>query len=636
VIHRIAMPLICIVGIQAGYAIAQPTESFLESSEEEMPQPSVTQVIPANVTGLLLFNNQPQPWQSMSQFLPIPPGFAAPGFLSHMPPQVNFATEIKPWLGDWSANVLMPKADGSQTRDLDDRALTLAPVTDSSLLPQFIEQLKQQWPNPPIEREYQGVKILVWPEQVIPENETEPPLPLDPSEPRSQKDGTWLESKWPMTLSKTLSQTILGQTSTAELMPEAMPEAMPSLAIALVPGYVAAATTAAPIEQWLDSRNQGMTLAENPNFQKTLENPNFGRSLLVGYGQISQLAESLFSQEIDPRALPIPLPIPDSQQLQNTAELLGESYSTGEVLVWFQGEGLRTQSRMYHKTPLSSNEIDPMGNEIYNQIPAATYLALSGKNLNQIFLGIFQGLLNQPVFDEILQILSNTNLGNTNTGRPESQSTLIPWMDDEYALFLFPTNGGLFPAFDRRLQLGLGMIIKTSDPTAAQQALQNLNQWAVRSSNENVTVKNERLNGRSVTQWQAFNPQRQDMESLLSYTWLNPETLVIASGLDPLKDLHPQPYLSLNQSFTFTTATRSLPAQNNGYFYMNFGSVLSLINNFIDPEEFNNNPMLMLGRSILGNIRSITLSTATTTIDTQADFFLVLSPRSQNYFNMQR
>lgn len=630
-IDRIAMPLICILGIQVGYAIADPTESFPEPSESQTPQPSVTQAIPANVTGLLLFNHQPQPWQSMSQFLPITPGFAAPGFLAHIPPQVNFATEIKPWLGDWTARVLMPSSHGSQTRDLDDRALTLAPVADSSLLPQFIEQLKQQWPNPPIEREYQGVKILVWPEQVTPDNETKPPFPLDSSEPRSQNHGTWLESKWLITLSKTLSKTwsqpLLGQT----FREEPMPQVVPGLAIALVPGYVAAAKTPAPLEQWLDSRNQGMTLAENPNFQRTLENPNFDRALLVGYGQISQLAESLFRSELDPTAFPIPLPIPDSQQLQNAAKLLGERYSTGEVLVWFQGEGLRSQSRMYYKTPLSDSEIEPMGNGIYNQIPAATYLALSGKDLNPIFLGIFQGLLNQPVFDEVWQILSNP----TNSGRPENPSPLIPWMDDEYALFLFPTTGGLFPAFDPRLQLGLGIIIKTSNQTAAQQALQNLERWAVRSSNENVTIKNELLNGQSVTQWQAFNPQRQDMESLLSYTWLNPETLVIASGLDPLKDLQPQPYLSLNQSFTFTTATRAMPTPNNGYFYMNFGSVLSLINNFVDPEEFNNNPLLMLGRRILGNIRSITLSTSTTTIGSQADFFLVLSPRSQNSFKTQ-
>ena len=206
---------------------------------------------------------------------------------------------------------------------------------------------------------------------------------------------------------------------------------------------------------------------------------------------------------------------------------------------------------------------------------------------------------------------------------------MIPWIDGEYALFIFPTTGGLFPAFDQKLQLGIGMIIETSDRTAATEALQRLDQWAVRSSEENIILKQESLNGQPVTQWQVFNPQRQSMESLLSYSWLDNQTLILASGLDPLKELHPQPYLSLNQSFTFTTATNPLPPANNGYFYLNFGALLSLINNFLNPAEINNNPILMLGRSILGNIRSITLTTSTTTMNTQADFFIVLSPRSR-------
>jgi len=468
-------------------------------------------------------------------------------------------------------------------------------------LSRFIEQVQQQRSQPPIEREYQGVKILVWPEQVIPQSEVvPPPLPPEPLSPQSQ------------------SKALVAQTSAEPEMP--MPQVIPSLAIAVVTGYMAISDSTAAIEQWLDSRETGTSLANSANFQRTLANPDFDRSLFVGYGQVGQLAASLFAEDFDFSPLPFPLPLPDSQQIETTLGLLADNYNSGEVLVWVDSQGLRSQSRIYYQTPLSPSAIDPIDNTIYNQIPAATYLSISGQDFNQLFFGFFTGLLNQPVIAQVWQ-----TLGNPTDNSPDT----IPWMDGDYALFLFPSTGGLFPAFEDKLQLGMGMIIETSDRTAAMAGLKRLDRWAVRSSDENIILKQETWNGQPVTQWQVFNPQRQSMESLLSYSWLDNQTLILASGLDPLKELHPQPYLSLNDSFTFTTVTNALPSENNSYFYINFGSLLSLMNNFLDPAAINNDPMLRLGRSILGNIRSIALSTSTTTIHTQANFFIVLSPQSR-------
>lgn len=660
VINHLAMPLVCILGIQSGYAIAQARPT--EPSEAVPTVPSVTQVLPANVTGVLLLNNQSQAWQNVSRFLPIPPDFAAPGFVPHLPPEINFATQIKPWLGDWTAQVLMPNSQSTPNSPGSHRTLTLAPVTDASRLPQFIEQVKQQRSEPPIEREYQGVKILVWPEKVVPQGETMPPLPpksgqskslgqifpqtlfLDPNQV-SDRLGSMVSSNvfpglslekaiefpWQSSFGRSLvKQKAIEYRPIAPLMAnqqnpplETIPQVMPGLAIAVVPGYLAAAETVAPIEQWLNSREGGITLAENPQFQKTLENPDFSRSLFVGYGEISGLAQSFLDRTFDPNSLGIPLPIPDVQELQNALGLLGETYSSGEFFAWFQPEGFRAKSRIYYKNPQDTTAIDPMGNDIYRQIPAATYLSLSGKNFNQLFLGLFRGLLNQPAIAEVWATLGN----NPNSVSGNIDKNMIPWLDGEYAIFLFPTSGGLFPTFDPRLQLGMGFIAQTKDPAAAKQALQKLDDLAVRSSSENIRLKQEILNGQPVTEWQVFNPQRQSMESLLSYTWLDNRTLIVTTGLTPLKELHPKPYLSLDRAFTFTTATNPLPTPNNGYFYVNVGSLLSLVNNFLDPRAINNDPMLALGTSILGNIRSLTLSTSSTTTSTQSDFFIVLSPR---------
>lgn len=676
-INRVAMPLVCILGIQSGYAIAQaqPTEA---PGAVPVP-PSVTQVLPANVTGVMLFNNQPQAWENVSRFLPLPADFAPPGFVPHLPPEINFTTQIKPWLGDWTAQVLMPNSQSSASQSGADsradspashRTLTLAPVTDASPLPQFIEQVKQQRSAPPIEQEYQGVKILVWPETVIPAQQTRWPLPSESSAssesnesnspghsagqifsrslgPKMNKVGPILShpmfSQWPSweKLLKSQSQSILGQglapqTGSKSLpiapwmanqensLPEAIPpQVTPGLAIAVVPGYLAAAASPEAIKQWLDSRDRGMKLAESPNFQRTLENPDFNRSLFVGYGEISGLAKSFWDQTFDPTGLPFPVAIPNIQDLQNTLGLLEETYSSAEVLAWFQPEGFRAQYRVYYQNPIATSEMNSVGDDIYGQIPAATYFSLSGNNLNQLFLRFFRGLLNQPAIAEVWSTLRNTS----DSMATNMEGNMTPWLDGEYAIFLFPSTGGLFPAFDPRLQLALGIILETKDPAAAQTALQRLDQLVVRSSEQNITLKQEIINGQTVTEWQVFNPQRQAMESLFSYTWLNQQTLLVATGLTPLKELHPQPYLSLDRAFNFTTATSPLPRPNHGYLYLNIGSLLSLVNNFLDSQQINNDMLLNLGTSILANIRSITLSTSSTNISTQSDIFMVLSPR---------
>lgn len=574
----VSLPLLWVLGIQSGYAIApaQPTEA---PKATPVP-PAVTQVLPANVTGVMLFNNQPQAWENVSRFISLPADFALPGFVPDLPSAINFAREIKPWLGDWTAQVLMANPQNSPNGPLSHRTLTLAPVTNPSRLPQFIAQVKQQRQTPPLSQEYQGIRILVWPATVI-----------------------------------------SPQTSRPTLAPP--PQVMPGLAIAVVPGYLAAATSPEAIQHWLDSRDRGTKLADNPNFQRTLASPEFDRSFFVGYGEIAELAKSFFAQTFNPKGLPLSVPIPAPQDLQNALGLIGATYSSREIFAWFQLEGLRVKSRIYNQNPLDTRAMNFIGNDIYTQIPAATYFSLSGNNLNQLFLGLFPGLLSQPAIAEVWSTLSSS----TTSLKPNLEANSIPWLDGEYAIFLFPTTGGLFPAFDPRLQLALGIIIKTRDPAAAQAALQRLDQLVVRASEQTITLKQENINGQTLTAWQVFNPQRQAIESLFSYTWLNQQTLLLATGLAPLKELHPKPYLSLDQAFNFITATRSLPQPNHGYLYLNVGSLLSLVNNFLSPQEINNDYWLSLGTRILESIRSITVSTSSTNISTQSDFFIVLSPR---------
>ncbi|MEO0971258.1 MAG: hypothetical protein AAFX80_23830, partial [Cyanobacteria bacterium J06639_18] len=83
-------------------------------------------------------------------------------------------------------------------------------------------------------------------------------------------------------------------------------------------------------------------------------------------------------------------------------------------------------------------------------------------------------------------------------------------------------------------------------------------------------------------------------------------------------------YLSLPSAYNFKTATNSFPHPNQGYFYMNMGSVLSWVYGFV-PAEFNS-PYFQMFKKGIGSIYSISSSSSTTAEQEQFDTLIVLAP----------
>ncbi|MGP1382984.1 MAG: DUF3352 domain-containing protein, partial [Thainema sp.] len=166
--------------------------------------PSVATILPADVAAVILLSTQEEQWQSLLQYQMVrlfEESFGAvplnPGSLSFVPYQVDYETAIAPWIGDYAATVIMPARPNSEAT-IAKNSMMVAPVTDASAIPQFLDAIRATRDELPTEMTYRGIPILAWAEIApsFPQEEFEPipsepssvPLPVVPPDPQPSSD----------------------------------------------------------------------------------------------------------------------------------------------------------------------------------------------------------------------------------------------------------------------------------------------------------------------------------------------------------------------------------------------------------------------------------------------------------------
>lgn len=690
---KIVVPVLAVLAIAPVGAIARAADPEFDPAAA----PAVTKVLPANAAGLLLINTSEESWGSLNRYNPFPIDLKGPGSLPFLPPEINFAEDVQPWLGEWTGLALLPlksspEAEAEQSIPAAG-LLMVAPVTDAAAAEAFTAQLKETLQESreeaPIEKEYQGIKILEWPAkepppledfpkncpdsepdcnseeplppaeaQPSPEEERSPDVPeLPPVETPQSRSKSLLKSraKLPLSLTKILSRFALGflpslspsaslvqaqngespeipepsveetEPSEEETAPEELEpvvESQPGLAIALLPGYLAASTSSAAIEEFIDSQKNSQaektSLADTPGFQRTLKHPEFSRSLMAGYLNFNAAAELDFTAELPEIPGGFPLPLPPLSLLAFILEPLGMVYNTAEVLTWVQPEGIRSQASAYFRLPQLEQAVKQTGDteRMLAKLPGTVYFAYNSRNLKQQWK-IISTLLSfgePPAIDSAREFVLNI------TGLDVDRD-IFGWMDGEYALFFFPTNEGLLPAISPQFSLGIGLMLQTSDRPTAENTIGKLQELVETSSAGSVTVANYQQGDRPVISWETKLPQQSLPQSIFAYRWTDDNTLILTSGTGPMAALDPAPNQSLLASYNYQVATASLPQPNNGSFYMNWGAVMSFFLTFAPPDDSETSRTV---RQIIGIPRSLSYAVSTTPEKVQTDFFLVL------------
>ena len=510
-----------------------------------------------------------------------------------IPPQIKngYATDIEPWLGEQVAFAFLPKLGSSQVT-VESNFVTLLPVKDEAGLQRFLNKLKAS--GGLNQRQYKGITILETKTGTPSQDNTIPPVPKSP-------------------INKAIKPNIFKKPSLKK--PNARKPT--SLAIGILPGHLAIGYSNKSIERVINtSRQKAATLAQNSQFQKTIRQPQTGKPLFAMYQE--PLGYIDFVKEIikDPS---LGLPTFDLESILSSEQL--KKYQSLGSFVTVQKEGIRFQVNAYLSPEFNRNNLadNIKTQNILSRMPAATYSAVNGKNLNLRWQTISKLLSSQKEFKDGLTTLRGLIRSNTEL---DLDRDIISWMDGEFAFFMYPTKGGFFQAMKPSLNMGIGLAVETSNRAAAENTLNKLENFIASVSKGEVKIAQKSIKNQAVTSWDVDGDSA---KSLLAYSWVDDNTLIVTTGYGAIADLVPQPYVALHNAYNFNTATNSLPSPNNGYFYMNMGSLLSWVYGFV-PQQYSNNPYFNMFKQAIGSVYSISATTSSNVDREQSDFLVVLAP----------
>ncbi|MBD2437713.1 DUF3352 domain-containing protein [Nostoc sp. FACHB-110] len=615
------------VSLLSAVAIASPVAQTSEPAAAE-PTVASANILPADTPLVGLVNTQATAWESLNRFYLFERAFTAAA--QFLPPTIkfNYARDIEPLLNGPVMFAFLPKVEGT-TASIDNNFVLLVPVKDETRIQSFLDSMKADSQRVKV-REYKGITILEMQPPKKPKTPTPPslpeqtPLPELPKAPSPTNDTP--KSKQLPTLGKLKAAAMPDLTNPDWLNQQR------GFAIATLPGYVVSGFTAKSIEQVIDTSQTDKNLAQNPQFQQTLQHPQYGKSLFTIYENLPNFVPLINDLAKDP-SLPFPVIGTDSinlDQLKNFGSVNG--------FLTVEPEGLRFQATAYRQTPKSEKDNFQVEQPeaIISKLPGATYSAFTGRNINQRWLMLAEAVSTKPQLKDWLTQLRS--FVRTSTGL-DLEKDITSWMDGDYAFFLFPSKGGLLGSIPD-LNLGIGIAIQTNNRAAAENTLKKLDEFIKSFSNGEVVVNTHDIKGKSVTSWDVGGGASQSSlvgqtvtswevggeasQSLLAYTWTDNNTIVITTGYGAIQDLIPQPYIQLPSTYNFQTATNSLPRPNYGYFYLNGGSTLSWIYGFL-PSIFNNESV-QPWKSLIGSVYSLSATTATTPEQEQFDFLMVLAP----------
>ena len=478
-LRRITSPILSAAAVVSGFLVSQT--SYAVTSQP----PAVTTVLPSDVTGILLVDTTAEGWGRFNRFNPLPVPIAGPPGLPFIPSELNFAENVQPWIGKRAAVVFMPGKDTKT--DPKASTLLLATVEDAGKFDDFLMKLRASRTEQTLqERQYKGIGILEWPALA-------PPKPSPSSSPEG--NSTKLPSLKQFYVGEALpdfglktSKPVLtavpspeGRNSLSSPEPLSQEEKSPtvskvyrpSLAIARLPGYVAMSATPATLERLIDRWESGTSLAETSDFQRTLRHPQFSRSLAVGYVNLAQLAELDLNNASIPNPAGIPVPMQSIASLSNALKSLSGQASSADGFLWIQTQGVQGEANLYATVPQPdiAEIFPPNPNQALLQVPASTYMALTSHQTSQQVALSLEGIETAAAADPALKAgLDGMKKFFRELTGLDIEQDILPWMDGEYAFFMFPTKRGLFNV-PTPTNFGLGAMVQTSNRPAAEAAL---------------------------------------------------------------------------------------------------------------------------------------------------------------------
>ena len=547
---------------------AQPKASATDAYTFTQRSLSITKQIPSDTIGLVIVDLDPLSWQAFDKFnLPIPsPILALDKLLNFLgeSPTISITKDVQPWLGK---EVMITFLNNPNNKaELVFAALSM--VTDDKQFEIFIEKVKGLNTLKPTETLYQNIKILEW--ELKDEVEEDK---VEENEPESLK-------KSPKRLNTSQILRALSKTKNhEEIKPSFSDFRFKRLAIAKLPsGFAVIASDREAIQKMIDtsasnSELQSLSLADNPIFLRSLNNPLWNRSLFVGYGDFKGLGQFI---ELLAADLPETSEIPGfgrAEYIQSLKYTLSQ-YSSFDLFAWVTPKGLRSQSSSYFSEVRSPQPKDTQTRDrLLSYLPSNVYGSVNSRNFNRQWQWFVEASKLEPtykIFVDGLRVVAPMILGEESG--IDIEKDIISWMDGEYAFVAFPSDRS--PLKQIGVTLTSGMLIRTSKPEAANAALAKLTKYITNLGKGTFQVKKRQVGATLLTSFEFPDFQEQGKtQSVFAYGWRDRQTLMLTFGSDTATAFIPTPKPSLAESEMFRDAIADMPQPNFGYFYLNANAI---------------------------------------------------------------
>ncbi len=636
-----------IMAIATAAAIVQPTGRAIADTTA----PEAAQHLPPDLAYVILLDTRDETWQHLEQYAlgqQLQAESGAPldiGGLPFLPTELDYQSDIAPWLGDTVAVALMPLDTADSTLSvvtaIANHEVLVAPIAQSSEFSGFIDTVSELRGTAPAVETYQTFDILYWqPQDLTLEDDfftplpdeaptdSAAPLPLDPADQQGADS-----SPEPLPVDSPVSDEAIDEP--IEELPADFPDPtaadfpfpdIPGLAIAVLPDVGVAAENPVALRTWFDQRPETATtaLATDDRFLRTLAHPEYDGALGIGYGNLSEMVKysltDLAVSDLFPggAALPPNIFSPDPAQL---AAL--DIDSSIEVLIYPTAQGIRVQGRGYYDDPLLQTLLtihEPAPQQVLEHIPGNSYGLFSSQDWAAAWLEAVTIL--EAEEDTSAALEQARSFFSLATGLDLDQD-VFSWMDQGFSVFLFPTEDTPLTTFLPGLDIGLGVALQTSDRATAEATLAQLDQtWG---TGVGITVETQATATGTISSWQTDLDSDGQLDSFLGHGWASDDTLILTSSLGSLSSvLSLEPAQALPNALRFLGSTEDFPADNQGYVFANLAPIRALAARFF--PVMSGEPELQEFSRLLGSLKAISGTLAFEEDYLQLDGMVMLAP----------
>ncbi len=634
---RAALATLSIVLLTASSALAQPASRSrlnLPNPFSVRNPPPVETIVPEKAPAVLLVKTTEEAWKDLYRFELFPRHLSVQNVMAGML-GFEYDKDLRPWIGDRVAIALMPTVSSSVT-DITPQPIVILPSRNDRRLWQFLDKAERQYQATSTERWYKRATIVEWQPLVQLRSQTTsgvqaaqsnqsnrmvPPALNTLSPYNTPPQASLTPATWQYRLLRSASPRVVSASTPPAPALGSLPPIKPGTAFAVFDDYVVMAGSSALLETYIDALPEEGSLMENPQFQRTMQQEPYNRSLIVGHGNVGQLMLMVNAAN---QRLVASLPS-ESQQLAmppllpETLAYFQTTTDSVDAYVWTSRDGIQARYLVYGETPIAGLPAIPKtksGNQLLDRLPSASYLSINSANLAALWRLVLAGMEMQPSLAKNLGEMRR--VGFSEMGLDDHD--MFSWMDGEFALCLFPSRRGFLGS-----PIGVAFMVQTSDRAAADIALRKLDEYA--RSQQIYSIKPYRFQGKPATSWNAiYAPE----ESLLAHSWIDESTLLVTNGTGAMAELLPQPKFNLTSASHFQRAIAPFPQNNAGYSYLNVKAASNLLFNTILPQTAPPGalatPEMLTMRKTLASIRSISATTSHHTDRSQVDLFLALTP----------